>query len=300
MTVVNEGSGGNIDNLLGMARTAELAGNSEEAMGYFNRVLEADPRNSDAWVGKGKAAGWQSSIANMRFSEMLVAFNHAIATAAPDRKETVTADAVHEVNRLVTTLYGMARKHMLEYVAVDNIWQGYLNQVALMLDTLDGVLAWTPDDRTTLENIVHLSKDNIEGVTYRDRIQNNAPGWRGITPEYERLLLARRDGAVAKLQAIDPDFQPVAIEKKKAEACFVVTATMGDYDHPKVRLMRRFRDERLHTSPFGRKIIAIYYRVGPAAAALIHRSRFLRIISYRAVVIPGASLARRALRSNRR
>ena len=45
-----------LSNLLGMARTALEADNVSEAESYFNRVLELDPRNSEAWIGKGKAA----------------------------------------------------------------------------------------------------------------------------------------------------------------------------------------------------------------------------------------------------
>ncbi|MEO5495017.1 MAG: CFI-box-CTERM domain-containing protein [Sphingomonas sp.] len=273
---MSDGADGNIENLMGMARTAELAGNSAEAMSYFNRVLEIDPRWPEAWLGKGKAAGWQSSLAVMRFSEMVVAFNHAIGAAADDRREAIAGEAAEQINRLVTTLYGMAHNHMLEFAAVDNVWATYLNQVSQMLDALEASLQWTPDNRTTLENIIHLCKDNVEGVTYRDRIHNNAPGWHGITPEYEQSLLSRRDSAIARLQAINPEYLPSSIEKKKAEACFVVTATMGDYDHPKVRLMRRFRDEWLDQKPIGRWIIVLYYRVGPLAASFISKNPLLK------------------------
>ena len=90
--------------LLGLATTALAAGNAAEALGYYNRVLEVDPRNSEAWSGKGKAAGWQSSITHIRFPEMLVAFNHAIANASDDRKAPTIALAVDEANRLAVTL----------------------------------------------------------------------------------------------------------------------------------------------------------------------------------------------------
>ena len=52
--------GPSITNLLGLARTADVAGNDAEAETYYNRVLELDPTISEAWIGKGKSAGWQS------------------------------------------------------------------------------------------------------------------------------------------------------------------------------------------------------------------------------------------------
>lgn len=50
------------------------------------------------------------------------------------------------------------------------------------------------------------------------------------------------------------------------EACFVATAVYGDYEHPDVRRLRRFRDETLRHAAWGRAFIAWYYRYGPGLA----------------------------------
>ena len=90
-----------LSNLLGMARTASLAGNVSEAESYYNRVLELDPRNSEAWLGKGKSAAWQSSISNIRTNEMVVMFNHAIGTSDDTSRASVVESCVHEMNHIV-------------------------------------------------------------------------------------------------------------------------------------------------------------------------------------------------------
>ncbi|MDR0234304.1 MAG: tetratricopeptide repeat protein, partial [Zoogloeaceae bacterium] len=102
-----------LSNLLGMARTASLAGNLSEAESYYNRVLELDPRNSEAWLGKGKSAAWQSSIANIRTNEMAIAFNHAIGTSDDTSRASVIESCVQEMNLVIVTLYSMANKQML-------------------------------------------------------------------------------------------------------------------------------------------------------------------------------------------
>jgi hypothetical protein len=111
-----------LTNLLGMARTASLAGNAGEAESYYNRVLELDPRNSEAWIGKGKSAAWQSSIVNIRTNEMAVAFNSAIGASDSENRGSITESCVQEMNHVVATLYSMANKQMHEYVAVDGTW----------------------------------------------------------------------------------------------------------------------------------------------------------------------------------
>jgi len=60
------------------------------------------------------------------------------------------------------------------------------------------------------------------------------------------------------------------------EYCFIATAAFGSYDHPTVRVLRRFRDEFLAKMPGGRSVIAAYYTVGPALARVIEGHEALR------------------------
>lgn len=46
-------------------------------------------------------------------------------------------------------------------------------------------------------------------------------------------------------------------------ACYVATMAYGDYDHPQVMELRKFRDDILKQSSLGRKFIAFYYRNSP-------------------------------------
>jgi hypothetical protein len=277
---------------MGMAKTAELSGNNIEALAYFNRVLEFDPTNSEAWVGKGKAAGWQTTLNDLRVSEMLVAFNHAVATAQVENKESTLYFVTQEANRLIVTIYTMARNHMLEYVSLQNIWATYVAQMGAMVDALSTVHLWNPTDRTTLENIVHLCKDNIEGVSYRDQFENNLPKAWTLSHEYEAQLRGRMEEAASKLKIIDLGYATPSIEKKKAADCFVITATMGDHLHPSVRLLQAFRDEWLVQRAWGVSAVALYERYGPSVAEFISGSHFLRQVSFNLIVRPSVYFVR--------
>jgi hypothetical protein len=50
---------------------------------------------------------------------------------------------------------------------------------------------------------------------------------------------------------------------KKASRCYIATAVYGDAAAPEVDRLRRFRDERLNTSRFGRRLCSLYYNVSP-------------------------------------
>ncbi len=59
--------------------------------------------------------------------------------------------------------------------------------------------------------------------------------------------------------------------------CFIATAAYGDYDHPKVRILRKFRDNILQKWSFGRGFVKAYYKYSPGAAGLLAkrpRARF--------------------------
>ncbi|BBF68800.1 hypothetical protein SBA_ch1_10000 [Sphingomonas bisphenolicum] len=280
-----------IATLMGMAQTAELGANNAEALDYYNRVLEIDPTIADAWIGKGRAASWQSTLINFRVSEGLIAFRHAISNAG-ERREAIIAEVTGELNKIVTALYRMARNHMEEFAALDHTWPSYLNQVAQMLDALEQAEKWDPQNKVILENIVHLTKDNIEGYKYWDSI-NRVSGVHGITPEYEKTLRGMMEAAVTALRDMDETYVAPAVEKKQADACFVVTATMGDFSHPDVTLLRQFRDEWIVEKPGGRRFVRLYYRIGPGLAAWIEGKPSRRRLAYRLIVRPAVRFAMR-------
>jgi len=71
---------------------------------------------------------------------------------------------------------------------------------------------------------------------------------------------------------------------KSNSNCFIVTTTMGDVNHPVVVDFRRYRDEVLLNSYFGRVFIDLYYKVGPVLSKVIKTNSFLFTISKKIVL----------------
>lgn len=53
---------------------------------------------------------------------------------------------------------------------------------------------------------------------------------------------------------------------KPSGGCYIATAVYGSYDNPSVRVLRRFRDDRLQNTAWGRAFIRGYYVVSPSLA----------------------------------
>ena len=59
-----------------------------------------------------------------------------------------------------------------------------------------------------------------------------------------------------------------------SSGCYVATAVYGSYDCPEVWTLRRYRDNVLAKSIFGRTFIRVYYAVSPTAVKLFGKRKW--------------------------
>lgn len=109
-----------IKNYLEMAKSAYEAGNKGEAEAYCNRIIEIEPQNYEAWFMKGKAAGWQSTLANIRIEESVQCFSKAIDYAPEDKIEEIKNSAAEEISNLSTVLVSLPCDNFKKYQSQDN------------------------------------------------------------------------------------------------------------------------------------------------------------------------------------
>jgi len=103
-----------IKNYLEMAKSAYDAGNKGEAESYCNRIIEIEPQNPEAWFMKGKAAGWQSTLANIRIEESVQCFSKAIDYANDEEKEVIQKNAADEISELSLALISLTCSNFAE------------------------------------------------------------------------------------------------------------------------------------------------------------------------------------------
>lgn len=100
-----------IENFLSMARNAKTNGNNTEAVDYCNKVIEMDITNWEAWFIKGKAVGWQSTLANNRVGEAISAFCTAIDHCPAEKMDELIDDCIEEINDLHYALLSLRVKN---------------------------------------------------------------------------------------------------------------------------------------------------------------------------------------------
>ncbi len=121
---------GEIGNLMSMAETAIDATNWEEALQYFNRVLEKEINNPDAWLGKGIAIVYTSKIGDLKISEAITYWKNAIKHAA--NENAMSSRVAKEIDKVVNSFYPTIENHYIEFSNLKNSYEELVNRFAIL------------------------------------------------------------------------------------------------------------------------------------------------------------------------
>jgi len=69
--------------------------------------------------------------------------------------------------------------------------------------------------------------------------------------------------------------------QKSSGGCYIATMAYGDYNHPQVKILRKYRDDKLSTNVVGRAFIKIYYAVSPHLVKILNNQKITnKVIRY--------------------
>jgi len=66
--------------------------------------------------------------------------------------------------------------------------------------------------------------------------------------------------------------------KSTKSGCYIATCVYGSYDCPQVWTLRRFRDDTLGVTWYGRLFIGVYYRISPALVKYFGKNTWVRSV----------------------
>ena len=298
-----------VPNWLILAKAAIDGRNYQEAFNYYTKVLEVDPQNYEAWLGKGEAAGWLSTLADFRLPEMFGGFRKAIEYAPVDNKEWITKLAVVKILE-ITLAYGeLSIKHFSK-TKTGSIGMNFEESKEYADRSMKIILAmelahdlW-PDNKEIIGSIIQWCSEITTGRYYF------------VLDQEATMLNAKRDLFVGKMKVLDPSYRlpevgaelpkqakeeqtstKPSVGAKGSSGCFIASATMGGSNHSVVSLLKDFRDTWLLKRYNGRIFVNFYYILGPYIAGFIKQSHLLRKSVFILVIKPLAWLARVLLKN---
>lgn len=120
--------------------------------------------------------------------------------------------------------------------------------------------------RYQYEILASFSADDLTGV---DKVRN-------VRESEGRVLFVYFNTQTARWE----------INKILDPKCFIATAAYGSPVAPEIATLRRFRDDVLLTSKWGRRFVTFYYSVSPSLASVILRYRWLRRVVRQCLLEP--------------
>lgn len=120
------------------------------------------------------------------------------------------------------------------------------------------------------KTIVDLKNNN--SYTFSDLSEGTTYYFSATSYDYSDNESEKSDEVLMKVEKIDlfsNDFEG---------GCFIATAAFGNYDHPAVKIFRKFRDIYLLTNSPGKKLTNLYYKFSPDIAKKIEQHSLTRIV----------------------
>ena len=205
--------GNEVANLITLAKSALAGGNSSEAFAYANRALEIEVDNSQAWAYKAKAAGWSSTLQNLRFVEMMSSFNSALEKASEENRNELKIEWAGDMLSICVAVHNMSWKHALQFPGVNGVWQQHIDRCAQIFNVLDIAYQWG-GQRAVLENNITIASNLIKGIKWRDARNKSRVVF--LKPAFQQMMQARIDKASDEMRKFDPSYVTPKPKKQKA------------------------------------------------------------------------------------
>lgn len=287
--------GGDVDNLIELAKSALEINNEKDTLKYCEKALEINVKSAEAWFikmqgEKIRAKKAPISIENARSIEAIsVAGNNSIKYENDTNKGKRT-QAVHQFYLESVKAFLSSLKVSIEYDNVDAIRSlsdinkgnalaadqmfllGITTQEIFVTNLIDNISAEEFSTNVEFQNLL-VECINLD-VEFRDRYRDrtlmysDGPSNQAVESmksTYDKLLAllpeAKQD-EVFEWTLVGSD-ENTSSRNTSSGGCYVATCVYGSYDCPEVWTLRRFRDYTLDVTWYGRLFIKCYYAISP-------------------------------------
>lgn len=248
-----------VERYLQNARRAKAKEDWEETEKYYNMVEQNEPTNIEAvfYSAYGKA---RTALISEDYYKKEAVFRVLQNTISVISDNFVVEKAEEEkplLEQVKTDIAGLYKSNFVynkttkDGVTTSNeakIKELFTNTSVAFMNALDKVAAKLPDEQK--KERAWYYKLAISLADYVRALK--------VSPTISREELLKFH---QKIKEVDPLYKVPEIEADPA--CYVATAVYGSYDCPQVWTLRRYRDDTLAKTWYGRAFVRTYYAVSP-------------------------------------
>lgn len=275
-------------NFLNIALKALDAHEGAEALKYANKALEINSVSSEAWVVKMKSMTYLATFTDPKVNETTEYGKNAITYAPVDKKNCIEDIVYSHYLQRTLSLFSIMNERIRDTVSIQNaltelkfnapfgaeqrINAADSNNITI-LNQLNGaaLLLKISIPTESISQNSNYQKAVLEicnqYVKYIDGLQDRYAIYKAnFSEEARKAHKAELVMLEAGLTPIDcqsiPDFRKNPNVSSNS-GCYIATCVYGSYDCPQVWTLRRFRDDTLDATWYGRLFIRCYYAISP-------------------------------------
>jgi hypothetical protein len=155
-----------IKNYLELAQNAMESSDFDEAIRYFNKVLENNPKISEAWFGKGYCSGWNGSLNSIKVDQMILNFNKALEYVSEDKLQELKINVAEAIDGCAFSIYNLSYNHTVEFAQVDGTYGEHLSRSTDIISALEFAHSMYPQSKAIIESILSISKNLLKPIGY--------------------------------------------------------------------------------------------------------------------------------------
>jgi tetratricopeptide (TPR) repeat protein len=290
-----------INILKDLASSSFLASSYKDSYKYSALIIENDPTQSEAWLIKGlSAAAMMVDDDTIKVEEALFSLDRGFQNHTPSFGIEKTQSLIEKCYAdIIKSLEASHKEKIVDHhkipmppggsVVLHRLAQkgfGRLSAKSFVpkriaaIKLLEKSLSLNESEASLKFILSAVNTFYSHSAEYMDYLKDE--------PEATNYLAKLRASLISKAKAADIEVNTAPPAKS---GCFIATASTGSYDHPKVLVLRLFRDEILQHHKLGQKLIAYYYRVSPPIASKIEHSEMRKKLVLKTFINPLAMLA---------
>lgn len=251
-------------NLYQLARRAKESNNAENAIKYFDMILLKEPNN---WEANFYIAYFQALIHTSNVSQIssaCLSLSNSVVDSLnliknnveiPAEQKKAYTEIVNRTMHIGNMFFNIAQKYFdgldaeTRIKALQEYVNNFLGAVNCIYALGDGLVSVFPSDAEANKLAVSAWK---QGVVWHNKVFKYL---RDKNTNKYRINIY-----VTKIKKYEPNY---AAPRSKG-GCYVATAVYGSYECPEVWTLRRYRDNTLAVTWYGRVFIRVYYAISPA------------------------------------